>query len=139
MQLATTSGDQPWICSVWFVTDENLNLYWASWPIRRHSQEISANPKVCAAVVVQEPNSKKKQATIGVQIQGQAVLVDKSAEIKPIAKEYAKKFGFSQIWVNKFEGQETNHKLYKLIPELFVLFDEQNFPSNTRLEWRPRK
>jgi len=30
MQLATVSGDQPWVCTVRFLADENHNLYWAS-------------------------------------------------------------------------------------------------------------
>ena len=37
MHLATVSGGKPWVCSVWFAADEDMNLYWFSAVTRRHS------------------------------------------------------------------------------------------------------
>lgn len=30
MQLVTSVDGQPWVCSVWFATDDELNIYWFS-------------------------------------------------------------------------------------------------------------
>jgi len=45
MQLATLGEDgQPWLCSVYFVHDEDDNLYWTSARSkRRHSREIKGD------------------------------------------------------------------------------------------------
>lgn len=136
MQLATVEGDQPWCCTVYYVADDKLNLYWASLPTRRHSQEIIEHSKVAAAIPVQFDLGEK---VIGVQVQGEAKQVDDSTQIRPVAEAYAKRFGRSKKWVNEFGDGTTAHKLYRLKPELFVLFDEQNFPINTRQEWRPKR
>jgi uncharacterized protein YhbP (UPF0306 family) len=44
MQLATSSNDIPWVVTVHFYADDELNLYWSSRDSRRHSQEIASNP-----------------------------------------------------------------------------------------------
>ena len=46
MQIATVHDHQPWVATVYFATDIDLNLYWMSRASRRHSQEILENPKV---------------------------------------------------------------------------------------------
>src|SRR6185312_10756800 len=78
MQLATAMGDQPWICNVHYVADENNVLYWVSSPKRRHSQEIHKNSKAAAAVAVKFP----KHPVIGIQIEGDAKVLDDPAEVE---------------------------------------------------------
>ena len=135
MQLATVHDVQPWVCSVWFVVDKSLNLYWSSWPERRHSQEIERNPNVSAAIVVQDAHDSKG---IGIQAEGTAKLIETYDEIQPIAKLYAEKFNMNKPWVEKFSNLETKHRLYKLTPARFVLFDEEHFPPNIGQEFRPQ-
>ncbi len=131
MQLATVSHDQPWCCTVYYVADEELNLYWASLPTRRHSRELAEHPKVAAAIPVKFVNGEK---VIGIQVEGKAAQVKPSSKIRPITEQYAEKFHRDAQWVSDFINGRTAHKLYKLTPESFVLFDEQNFPENPRLE-----
>src|SRR4051812_34899784 len=90
MQLATASGEQPWICTVYYVVDDDFNLYWASWPTRRHSLEIAQNARVAAAIPLAFENGR---SVAGVQLQGVAKIVIKSETIPPIAERYAAKFG----------------------------------------------
>jgi acyl-CoA reductase-like NAD-dependent aldehyde dehydrogenase len=40
MQLATVRDKKPWMCNVWYVMDEDHNVYWISRETRRHSLEI---------------------------------------------------------------------------------------------------
>lgn len=52
MQLSTSINNQSWTCSVWFASDEDLNIYWFSSTKRRHSKEVMKNSKVSAAIVL---------------------------------------------------------------------------------------
>jgi len=129
MQLATLAGDQPWCCTVYFVTDEAHNLYWASLPSRRHSQEIAQHPKVAAAIPVRHVNG---EPVTGVQLSGLAEVVEPAPAMRVITERYAAKFGRDDRWVEDFVAGRTEHRLYKLTPTELVLFDEYNFPENPR-------
>ena len=59
MQLATINNGQPWLCNVYFVTDEENNIYWTSTKARRHSKEILKDPNSACTIVY---DSKRKQA-----------------------------------------------------------------------------
>ena len=129
MQLATVDGDQPWICTVRFVADENNNIYWASVPSRRHSQEIANHSKVSCAIVVHDVIG---EPVIGIQIEGVAEVQKPSPSNQRIAEKYAKKFQRDQSWVDDFVAGNTEHRIYKLTPTTVYLFDEKNFPDGQR-------
>ena len=76
MQLATTRDGRLWICTVWFIADAERNLYWASLPTRRHSQDIAANSEVAAAIAVQYGIG---ESVIGVQLEGSAEMLEPKA------------------------------------------------------------
>lgn len=65
-----TYGDDPWIATVYYSTDDKLNLYFLSNPETIYCRHIEVNPKVAIAVAdsPQNPNSNKK----GMQIFGLA-------------------------------------------------------------------
>jgi uncharacterized protein YhbP (UPF0306 family) len=134
MQVATVFNGQPWNCTVYYVIDDQLNLYWASLPSRRHSQEINNDNKVAAAIVVQNDLVEK---VVGIQIQGSAQELTNESEIKSAAVLYSKKFNRKDDWVDDIGAGNTEHRVYKLTPEFFVLFDEENFKDQPRQEWRP--
>jgi uncharacterized protein YhbP (UPF0306 family) len=133
MQLATVSADQPWVCTVYFVIDEGFNLYWASLPSRRHSQEIAVQPKVAAAVPAV---FAKGQPIAGLQIEGDAQVLTEKSAILPIAKKYAEKFERNNQWAGDIADSKTEHRIYKLTPTMYVLFDEVNFAENPRHEFK---
>jgi len=136
MQLATVNGDQPWCCTVYFVPDENLNLYWISTPERRHSQEIHRHGKAAAAIpITYLPNDG--DFVVGVSVEGHASLVEDPNEITTAMKLYADRYGNDEVWIQDFLAGKNPHKPYKLKPSLFVLFDSKEFPNDTRQEWRP--
>ena len=134
MQLATVSNGQPWSCIVYYVTDDELNLYWASIPSRRHSQEIKDCDSVSISIAVKH---EKGQKVVGIQAEGTARVVENHDEIKPIAKKYASEFGRDGQWPEDFSALKTEHRLYKFTPKKLVLFDEQNFPHDPRQEITP--
>lgn len=129
MQLATMRDGQPWCCTVYFVFDEAPNLYWASLPSRRHSQELEAHPQVAAAIAVKHVNG---EPVVGIQVEGTAAELAPSPDNRQVAEAYAARFGRDAQWTEDFVAGKTEHRLYKLTPAHIYLFDEVNFPGKGR-------
>lgn len=130
MQLATSVGGQPWCCTVYYVHDVDQNLYWASLPTRRHSQEIEKNPRVAVAIPIKHAKGEK---VVGIQIEGTAARLKPNEANRSIVKAYAEKFGRNEQWINDFTAGKNQHQLYKFTPKSFVLFDDVNFPDSPRV------
>lgn len=129
MQVATVSGDQPWICTVYFVEDDDLNLYWLSLPTRRHSQEIAAHSKVAVAVPI-----KFDKPVTGIQAEGVAEPVTDKQTIADIMRRYVDRYNSGQQFYDLFVAGQNQHVLYKFTPSKYVLFDEVTFPDDGRKE-----
>ncbi len=134
MQLATSNKDQPWACTVYFAFDQSLNLYWISTPGRRHSKEISNNPKVAGVIVLPHTPGDKAR---GLQFQGTAEEITEPTKIKSMAKFYEDRYAHPGLATEIISGENPHH-LYQVKPELFALFDEENYPDNPRQEYKPR-
>lgn len=130
MQLATAVDGQPWCCSLYYVHDVDRNLYWASFPTRRHSHEIGSNPSVAIAIPIRH---EKGQKVVGIQMEGRAERLTPTPANKPIVEAYAQKFGRTEDWIKTFTAGENQHQLYKFTPSSIVLFDDINFPGNPRV------
>ncbi len=122
MQIATVNGDQPWICTVYFVEDEELNLYWLSWPSRRHSQEIALNSKIAVAVPI-----KFDKPVIGIQAQGTASIVTDKTVVADIMRRYVERYNTGRQFYDRFVAGQNEHVMYRFTPSSFVLFDEVTF------------
>lgn len=129
MQVATVSDGQPWICTVYFVVDGDLNIYWLSWPTRRHSKEIAKNPRVAVAL-----QCKVVQPVVGIQAEGRVEIVSEAKTVEVIMQKYVKKYSKGKAFYSNFVAGKNQHKMYKFLPEKFVLFDESNNPVNPRQE-----
>jgi uncharacterized protein YhbP (UPF0306 family) len=129
MQIATVDNGQPWICTVYYVEDEDLNLYWLSWPTRRHSQEIKKLNKIAIAVPV-----KLDKPVIGIQAEGTAKVAKEKEEVAKVMKLYVKKYGSGKQFYDNFIAGKNEHWLYRFTPSNFVLFDEVTFKDDTRKE-----
>lgn len=132
MQVATVKGDQPWICTVYFMEDDNLNLFWLSLPTRRHSQEIASHNKIAVTVPI-----KFDQPVIGIQAEGTADIANKPKQIADIMKLYTNRYNAGEDFYNNFVTGKNQHLLYRFTPKRFVLFDEVNFPDDSCREWKP--
>ena len=133
MQLATSLKDQPWCCTVYFVANENKDIYWISKPNRRHSQEIMKNPKASATVPTKFVPG---QSIAALQVEGEASLVEDSEEIKIVITSYENRFNRGQEWLEDFLNGNNEHKLYKIVPSLIAVCDEEAFPEELIREWR---
>ncbi len=133
MQLATVRDNKPWICSVYYVADdEQQRLYWLSKPERRHSQEIAQNSQIAVAIAV-----KADKPVIGIQAEGKATEVKDAETVKAVMQRYIDKYGEGKDFYNNFVDGTNQHSLYCFTPERYVLFDEINYPGGVGQEWRP--
>ncbi len=126
MQVATSKDNQPWACSVYFAFDENLYLYWISTPSRRHSEEIRNNAKVAGTIVLPHTPGDKVR---GIQFQGTAKELTNKNDAEIAMKNYAERFGMKPERVSAVLDRVDPHIPYSITPDLYVLFDEKNFPE----------
>lgn len=133
MQLATCKDGKPWICSVWYVHDENWNLYFISRKNRRHSLELKENPHIAGTIVF--PHTKGSGEKVrGLQFEGEA-FETKGEEIAYAKNLYEAKFDLAErINLEELMDPDITYCYYIIRPSLFVLFDEINFPDNPRQE-----
>jgi uncharacterized protein YhbP (UPF0306 family) len=130
MQLATANSDaQPWVCSVWFAFDDDLNLYWFSRGSRRHSKEVAANDKVAGAVVTPQAPSG---APRGLQFQGLAAKVTDTDEIAHARSVFEDRIFPHEQVEQMMNDAHDPHEFYKVDVSEFVLFDAVNFPDDPR-------
>jgi uncharacterized protein YhbP (UPF0306 family) len=132
MQFATSANNKPWMCTVHFYADEDLNLYWISTPARRHSKEIEENPHVAAAILIHEDTPTEKYIT-GLSIEGEATLITPE-EVELIGQPYIQKLGKEPKLLQDIKEGKNPHRFYRLKPSKIVLFDTKNFPDNPRQE-----
>lgn len=127
MQVATVSGNQPWCATVAYAYDDSWNLYWISLPESRHSRELEANAKVAGAIANADLYVDGPR---GLQFQGAAQLL--SGDEEAVAVEvYSKRMNREGLLEDMRSGNNP-HKIYRIIPQYFVLFDRVNFPDNQR-------
>lgn len=132
MQLATSRDNRPWLCNVWYVMDEDENVYWISRDTRKHSEDIALNPYVSCTFHrwFGDGLGQKGQALI---IAGKAGILKGEECRKPYelyAERYPKVLDFQSM--DKFLNDEGHHYFYKITPDEIVWWDEVNFPDNPR-------
>ncbi|KKR51242.1 MAG: hypothetical protein A2186_04235 [Candidatus Levybacteria bacterium RIFOXYA1_FULL_41_10] len=131
MQLATSVNDQPWVCSVWFAADDEMNIYWFSSITRKHSEDIIKNPNVAAAIIIPQT---PKDTPRGLQLKGTAQVLTDQKNIDHATSVYKDRIFPIETIEKLMKDPETPHKFYKIIPSQFVLFDGVNFPNKWRQE-----
>src|SRR3989344_7436294 len=90
MQIATSASNQPWVCTVYYAVDKDLNIYWMSKPDCRHSKEIAKNSKVAATIVYDQQPPRDDHR--GVSVEGNAEELEGAKALKPIVL-YGKQLG----------------------------------------------
>jgi uncharacterized protein YhbP (UPF0306 family) len=70
---------EPWVCTLYYGTDENLNFYLVSDPDSVHGKMISKNPKV--AFNIYDSHTKITELKLGIQGKGICTIVTDLMEI----------------------------------------------------------
>jgi uncharacterized protein YhbP (UPF0306 family) len=135
IQVATAKNNIPWVATVWYVSDTRLNLYFISRKSRRHSLEIRENPNVAGTIAKPHFIGSGEKVT-GLQFEGKC----REAKGGLMAKArhlYLKKYTTAEkIPLKKLKDPDFTAAFYVIKPRSFVLFDEVNFPDDSRQEVR---
>ncbi len=126
MQLATVNDGKPWICTVYFVNDEDFCLYWTSGRSRQHSIEILTSSSSAVTIV---KDSERKQA---LQIVGNAYEVEDD-DLERVHELYTSKFGPKDYNLEEIKQHAPEGRAYWIFkPSKIFLWDEVNFPDSPK-------
>ncbi len=92
--LATLDSDGVWACSLFFVYDNDFNLYFMSENGTRHMANLRENPRV--AVSIYDPKKVMVNVQVGIEIIGVASEVPEEM-LDELYRERQKRYGGSQV------------------------------------------
>ena len=121
MTIATSENNVPWASTVMFAYDSDFNLYFISVPDSRKTKNIATNPKVSVAI---NEYVYKKGFTIGLQIEGKAIMLNKEKD-KQELEIYRQRFDWADDFLH-------DHELYKITPEKIYYLDDEKFGPGGR-------
>jgi uncharacterized protein len=109
LALATVNADgTPQSAPLFYVSDDDLNLYWLSSPRSKHSVNLTEQPNVAATIYAAVWDW---QSIKGLQIEGHAIAIE-NEERQRILTRYRDKFTLP----SSFDGQIAASTFYKLAP-----------------------
>jgi uncharacterized protein YhbP (UPF0306 family) len=130
LTLATVSGSQPWVCTVYYAIDEAMNLIILTDPASRHGQEIAKNPHIAFSVFDSgQPNA----APVKIGIQGTGII----APVKGITANTKALL----LWHKANPGKEmditigdvvktiTDCRMYQITPKYLKHFNKALYPK----------
>ena len=122
----------PWSACVYYLFDDNFNLYFVSNPKTKHCVNISKNSKVSVVIVnsEQDPEGKKK----GFQARGNASKVTSVSEIKDIIIVWNKR-GFVPVTYKIFK-KVWKSRFYKVKLNRLQIFDENQTGVKEVRNWK---
>ena len=119
-----TYRETPWIATVYYVIDDDLNLYFLSDPTTQHGQDIAKNKKVACAIF--NSDQKVTDQKVGIQLWGECLVVRSLEKIKWMLKMWHKiNPGVECVSLEKIKKKVVNTQIYKVIPKKIKFFNEK--------------
>ncbi len=124
MTLATFDK-KPWVCTVYYANDSDLNLYFVSSPKSKHCKDIERNSNV--AIAIFDSHIKNSEKKGGIQLQGIVKKISDWKETERVLKMWNKKNpGMEKvITVEKMKSGEVSSRIYKVIPTYIKYFNQR--------------
>src|SRR3989344_3839743 len=127
LMVVATYGEHPWIASVYYSFDQNLNLYFLSDPDTLHCQQIAINPEVAVAIADsrQKPNEFKK----GLQIYGVATQISDANKIKNALSLWKQTLQVTdpELTYQNMLKKIVKGRMYKITPRKIKFFNQELF------------
>jgi len=135
LSMATvTSDNKPWINTVYFSFNENLELYILTPPTSNHGQNLEKNKNV--AVTVFESNQNPGPGKQGLQLFGTCERVDALELPKALKSWWTRIIGKGvKEFINEYTlGKVYTSRMYKITTNHVKIFDEKAFGEETWVE-----
>jgi uncharacterized protein YhbP (UPF0306 family) len=129
-----TQGEHPWIANVYFVADDDLNLYFISPPEAEHSRHIAKNPQVACSII--DSHQPMGDDMKGLQLWGEASMEGVVTRLKTMFQMYAKLHPSvkDEFTLERLQQGIMTSKVYKVMPKRIKMFDHDT-PGNHETVW----
>lgn len=124
-----TYGDHPWIASVYYSFDKNLNIYFLSSTDTLHAKHIASNPQV--AVAIADSHQTPSQNKIGLQLYGVATEISNLAKIRHALAHWKSSLDIinPDLDYNGMFQKLIKSRMFRIEPKEIKLFDEELFDT----------
>lgn len=133
MVVASVNDKKPWVATVFYCYDDELNLYFLSRLMRRHSQDIIRNPNVAVAIAGRK--FKFGDRVEGLQIEGICTSLSGDEARNafgilkkrfPKAKQVIQEDTLTR-YLESFSKEEIIHRIWKIKLTKIKIFDETKY------------
>lgn len=121
MSLATF-GSFPWIATVYYTFDNDLNIYFLSDPSTLHCKQIAKNNKVAVAIANSSQNINRPKR--GLQISGTATQLSGTEKVTQALKMWKQ---YLHVRDPKLSYKAVKNSMYRITPKRIKLFDQELF------------
>lgn len=131
MMALATCGERPWSANLYFVHDNDLNLYFLSKRGREHSQAVAKNPEVSVAIADSHQPIWEPQK--GIQASGTAAVVNVVGQLEWMFKMWNKLIagakGEQLLNPRQFLDAGVS-SIYKITPKQIKFFNTELWPKD---------
>lgn len=128
----------PWSWNCWYAADADLNLFFLSKTIRRHSVDIMRDSRVSGVIIRTIPTKGPGEKVRAVHFEGDAGQVA-AADLERAYEVYAGRWASAEAVpsIDVLRQSDGIDRLWRIVPRRFVLWDEVNFkePRQEILTW----
>lgn len=124
LTLAVASENTPWLCTLYYGIDDQMNLYVVTDPNNNHGKIMLDNPKV--AFNIFDSHQKITQPKTGLQGKGRiAILTEPKTAAKALEIWHKANPGVEKgITVKSITDASSDTKIFKIIPTYLKYFDK---------------
>ncbi len=119
-----TFDKKPWIATVYYVFDNNLNLYFVSPPSSEHCQALENNDQVACSIA--DSGQIASSQKTGLQVRGKASKVSSWKKVKWMLKMFYRINPEAKEILNieNMKKRVVRSRVYKIKPTRFKLFSD---------------
>lgn len=122
LMTVATNGEFPWIASVYYTFDRNLNIYFLSSPTTLHVQQILQNPKVAVSIADSHQDIAKPKR--GMQMSGVATQISGVNKIRHALLMWKSNLG---VVDPSLTHKVVIGSMFMVTPNRIKLFDQELF------------
>lgn len=136
MTLATSENNSPWVCTVYYGHDKDMNLYIVTDTASVHGKHLAKNPKV--AFNIFDSHQKITKPKKGVQGKGVCKIVKNRVEIAKARLLWHKANpGIeAKITLKDLLKKLSDTKVYKITPTYLKFFNKELYGSEEYGIWK---
>lgn len=127
LMIIATYGEHPWIASVFYSFDKELNIFFISSPTTLHGQQMKTNKMV--AVAIADSHQKPSDVKKGLQIFGYIKEISEVNKINYALRHWKNFLNIKRPDIS-FENMKKGlykGRIYQLTPKKIKLFDQEKF------------